>query len=64
MLAGRPPSRQAHLRTHSGLNAGIVFAHAPTTPECRVLPYLFRVLLLERLNLPLPITEAVCNGLQ
>ena len=25
-------------------------------------PYLFRVLLLERLNLPLPITEAVCNG--
>ena len=62
MLTGRPPSRQAHLRMHSGLNAGIVFAHAPTTLECTVPPYLFRVLLLERLNLPLPIKEAVCNG--
>ena len=62
MLTGRPPSRQAHLRTHSGLNAGIVFAHAPTTSECTVHPHLFRVLPLERLNLPLPITEAVCNG--
>ena len=63
MLTGRPPSRQAHLRTHSGLNGGIVFAHAPTTPECTVPPCLFRVLLLERLNLPLPITEAVSNAL-
>ena len=62
MLIGRPPSHQAQLRTHSGLNAGIVFAHAPTTPECTVPPHLFRVLLLERLNLPFPITEAVCNG--
>ena len=62
MLTGRPASRQAHLRTHSGLNAGIVFAHAPTTAECTVPPHLFRVLLLERLNLPLPITEATCNG--
>ena len=62
MLTGRPPSRGAHLRSHSGPNAGIVFAHAQTTLECTVPPYLFRVLLLERLNLPLPITEPVCNG--
>ena len=56
MLTGRPPSHQAHLRTHSGLNAGIVFAHALTTLECTVpLPGVT----LGELNLPLPIKEAV-----
>ena len=47
-------SRQAHLRSHSGRNAGVVFRHAPTTVEFTVPPHLFRVLLLERLQLPLP----------
>ena len=43
-------------------NAGVVFSHAPTTVEFTVPPHLFRVLLLERLQLPLPLTEATCNG--
>ena len=39
---------RAHLRSHSGRNAGVALAHAPTTPELTVPPFLFRVLLLER----------------
>ena len=62
MLTNRTASRQAHLRSHSGRNAGVVFSHAPTTVEFTVPPHLFRVLLLERLQLPLPLTEATCNG--
>ena len=62
MLTGRPASRRAHLRSHSGHNAGVVLSHAPTAPEYTVPPHLFRVLLLERLGLPLPVTEARCTG--
>ena len=62
MLTNRTASRQAHLRSHSGRNAGVVFSHSPTTVEFTVPPHLFRVLLLERLQLPLPLTEATCNG--
>ena len=62
MLTNRTASRQAHLRSHSGRNAGVVFSHAPTTAENTIHPHLFRVLLLERLQLPLPLTEATRNG--
>ena len=62
MLTGRPASRRAHLRSHSGHNAGLALSHAPTAPEYTVPPHLFRVLLLERLGLPLPVTEARCSG--
>ena len=62
MLTNRPGSCQAHLRSHSGRNAGVAFAHAPNTAEYTIPPHLFRVLLLERLQLPLPVTEAICNG--
>ena len=55
-------TQQAHLRSHSGHNAGVALACAPTNPECTVPPLLFRVLLLERLQLPLPIAEATCEG--
>ena len=55
-------TRQAHLRSHSGHNAGVALACAPTNPECTVPPLLFRVLLLERLQFPLPIAEATCEG--
>ena len=55
-------ARQAHLRSHSGHNAGVLLACAPTTPECTVPPLLFHVLLLERLQLPLPIVEVTCEG--
>ena len=43
MLTGRPASRRAHLRSHSGHNAGIALSHAPTAPEYTVPPHLFRV---------------------
>ena len=62
MLTGRAASFRAHLRSHSGLNAGIVLSHAPTAPEFTVPPHLFRVILLERLALPLPVNEARCDG--
>ena len=62
MLTGRAASFRAHLRSHSGLNAGIVLSHAPTAPEYTVPPHLFRVILLERLALPLPVNEARCDG--
>ena len=62
MLTNCPASRRAHLRSHSGRNAGIALAHCPTAPEFTIPPHLFRVMLLERLALPLPITSAVCDG--
>ena len=34
MLTKRTASRQAHLRSHCGRNAGVVFSHAPTTAAC------------------------------
>ena len=43
------------------LSSSSPFSHAPTTTECTVPPHLFRVLL-QRLQLPLPLTEAACNG--
>ena len=54
--SGRGPSclSQAHLRSHSGANASAALAYAPTAPEYTIPPHLFRVLLLERLQLPLP----------
>ena len=61
MLSGQTAANRAHLRSHSGRNAGVVFAHAPTAPEYVIRPHLL-VLLLERLRLPLPITEATCGG--
>ena len=57
-----PPLGKTHLRSHLGHNAGVPLACAPTNPECTVPPLLFRVLLLERLQLPLPILEATCEG--
>ena len=65
MLTNRPVSRRAHLRSHSGRNAGIAFAHFPTAPEFTIPPppptttttpppHLFRVMLLERLAFRCP----------
>ena len=53
-MLNRTASRQAHLRSHSGRNAGVVFSHAPTIVEFTVPPHLFRVLLLERSNFHCP----------
>ena len=62
ILSFRAAAGQAHLHSHSGANANAASAHAPTAPEHTIPPYLFRVLLLERLQLPLPVSEAKCNG--
>ena len=61
-LSGRSAACQAHLRSHSGCNAGLAMAHAPTAREFTIPPHLFRVLLLERLRLPLLLTEATCEA--
>ena len=62
LLSTRSAASRAHLRSHSGCNAGAALAHAPTSKEYTIPPQLFRVLLLERLQLPLPVTEATCEG--
>ena len=62
MLFGRPASCHAHLRSHSGHNAGMALSHAPTAPEFTIPPHLFRVLLLERLWLPLLLMEETCEA--
>ena len=56
------PASRAHLRSHSGSNAGTALAYAPTSPEYTIPPHLFWVIVLERLQLPLPVAEASCTG--
>ena len=58
LLSNRPAAARAHLRSHSGRNAGAALASVPTAKEFTIPPFLMRVLLLERLRLPLPLTEA------
>ena len=62
MLSGQTAANRAHLRSHFGHNAGGAFAYAPTAPEYVIPPHLFWTLLLERLRIPLSITEATCSG--
>ena len=52
----------AHLRSHSGLGSGLVFACIPTVVEFSVPAEAFRCLLLERLRLPISFTERTCEG--
>ena len=62
LLASHAAPDRAHLRSHSGRNAGSTFSGAPTAREFTVAAHQFRTLLLERLRLPLPLTEASCEG--
>ena len=55
------PAIQAHIRSHSGPGSSAVLHGAPTTLEFTVEPHLFRTLVLERLRLPLDVTEARCE---
>ena len=55
------PSHQAHLRSHSGGGSSNVLHGCPTKPEFAVEPDLFRNLILERLRLPLAVTDATCE---
>ena len=58
MFAQSCASDMAHLRSHSGPGAGDVFHSSPTHHEFEVQPGLFRTLILERLRLPLHVTDA------
>eukprot|EP00973_Karenia_brevis_P002142 290284-Karenia_brevis.AAC.1 len=55
-------SDRAHLRSHAGRFAAAVMVGAPTSKDFEVEPADFRTLLLERMRLPLPLTDAVCEG--
>ena len=61
VLAQSCPSHQAHLRSHSGGGSSNVLHGCPTKPEFAVEPNLFRNLILERLKLPLAVTDATCE---
>jgi len=62
LLSKSGPADCAHLRSHSGRHAGAALGGAPTAPEFEIRPLEFRTLLLERLRLPLPVSEATCEG--
>ena len=55
------PAHQAHLRSHSGSGCSHLLHGCPTRPEFKIDPLLFRVLVLERLRVPLLVTEARCE---
>ena len=57
------PSRAPLSGDRDSCQAGAsdVLHGAPTGPEFKVEPHLFRTLVLERLRLPLPVTEAFCE---
>ena len=52
---------QAHLRSHAGPGASAVLCGAPTKPEFQLQPSGFRTAVLERMRLPLDLTEAHCE---
>ena len=52
---------QALLRSQSGPTAGAPLTCVPTSPLLHFDPQLFRILLLRRLSLPLPLTSRVCR---
>ena len=60
-LPNRAHAHQAHLRSHSGSGCSHLLHGCPTRPEFKIDPVLFRVLVLERLRVPLPVTEARCE---
>ena len=61
VLAQSCPADQAHLRSHSGPASCAVLHGAPTGPEFKLAPDLFRTLVLERMRLPLQVSEAHCE---
>ena len=61
VLAQSCPADQAHLRSHSGSASSAVLHGAPTGPEFKLAPDLFRTLVLERMRLPLQVSEARCE---
>ena len=49
------------VRSQGGPLAGMSLAAAPSNPHTRIEPQLFRVLLLRRLRLPLPLSSRACR---
>ena len=60
VLAESCAADQAHLRSHSGPGSANVFLGCPTGFEFKLQPVVFRTLALERLRLPLQLSEAAC----
>ena len=61
VLSRMLPSDRALLRSQSCPGAGAAFTAIPTDRLLRIEPSIFRVLLLRRLRLPLPLTAHVCR---
>ena len=61
IIAQSDAADQAHVRSHSGPGASDLLCVSPTAPEFRLEPHLFRTLVLERLRLPLDVTESRCE---
>ena len=55
-------AQKAHLRSHAGPFAGSALVGAPTAPEFTIEPHIFRCVLLERLFLPLFLSDDQCEG--
>ena len=60
VLAQSSAADQAHLRSHAGPSARVLCG-APTKPEFQLQPSGFRTAVLERMRLPLDLTEALCE---
>ena len=61
VLAQSSAADQAHLRSHSGPGASSVLLGCPSGCEFQIQAETFRVLILERLRLPLHVTDAQCE---
>ena len=62
VLPALDPAGKAHLRSHGGPHASCVLVGAPTSRLFEVEAADFRNLVLERLGLPLSLTDSVCEG--
>ena len=55
------PRERALVRSQAGAGAGLALTVAPTSHLTRIPPHLFRVVLLRRLRLPLPLSLHACR---
>ena len=55
------PSHRAQVRSQAGPGAGMALSSAPVNFLTRIPPHLFRVVLLRRLRLPLPLSLHTCR---
>ena len=62
ILASSCSSYQAHLRSRSGPGAASALMGCPTLPEFVIEPHALRALILDRVRLPFPLTDIVCEG--